>query len=299
MNNEAIEFRKWEEMKCLTRIEKHLLKIKELHAFYQIHKREPKRRSEDIDEKRMAEYIKSIRKQKVINNLSKELEKMINDNLLWFKWDSLRERHNTNINLIKEFYEKNGRQPRRPSHDKNEEILAQYLRNCRQDYKKKEIKEEVFNLIVKNLPWFVWDEFYEKNRLAIEKLSKFHDTFKEPPKYKGKRENENSCYIFLAHLRHDNKTNSIPEYLKDMLKEKCTWLILNPVESRIMEKIMKIKEMYETEKREPRDVLDSILEEKRLAYFLYDARRNKRKNKINKFIEESICEHLPWFSWIK
>ena len=85
-----------------------------------------------------------------------------------------------------------------------------------------------------------------------------------------------------------------------MLKEKCTWLILNPVESRIMEKIMKIKEMYETEKREPTDGrLDSTLEENRLAYFLQDARRNKRKNKINKFIEESICEHLPWFSWIK
>jgi len=300
VKEEAIEFRKWDAMKCVTRLEKHLVKIKELQSFYELHKREPKRLSKDIDEKRKAEYIKSIRKEKNRNNLSKELETMINDNLLWFKWDSLRERHNTNINLIKEFYENNGRQPRRPSHDKNEEILAQYLRNCRQDYKKKEIKEEVVNLIVKNLPWFVWDEFYEKNRLAIEKLSKFHDTFKEPPKYKGKRENENSCYSFLAHLRHDNKTNSIPEYLKDMLKEKCSWLIFNPVESRIMEKIMKIKEMYETEKREPTDGrLDSTLEENRLAYFLQDARRNKRKNKINKFIEESICEHLPWFSWIK
>lgn len=225
---------------------------------------------------------------------------MINENLTWFKWDSLSERHNLNIKLIKEFYEKNKYLPKRPSTDKNEEKLASYLHNCKQDYKKKEIKVEVYNLIISNFPFFVWDDIYEKNRLAVEKLVTFYNIYNEPPKYKGLRENENSCYIYYAHLRNNKKNNNLPEYLEKLINEKCHWIIWNPIEEQILEKIIKLKEFYEINNREPTDGrLDSTLEENRLSYFIQDARRNMKKNKLNPYIKENIEKYLHWFKWIK
>jgi hypothetical protein len=179
--------------------------------------------------------------------------------------------------------------------------LANYLSNCKQDYRKKEIKDEVYNLIKTNLPFFVWDDIYEeKNRLAVEKLATFYNIYNEPPKYKGLRENENSCYIFYAHLRNDKKNNNIPEYLDKMINEKCPWIIWNPIEEQFLEKIIKLKEFYEINNREPTDGrLDSTLEENRLSYFIQDARRNMRKNKLNPYLKENIEKYLPWFKWVK
>jgi len=295
------DLQKYVEVRCLSLIEYHTIKINELKLFYEINKKEPRRLSENIEEKRLAEYIKQRRKDKVKNVLSKIIENKISESLQWFVWDVLSNKHNNNIRLIKEFYEQNKYLPRSSSDDKNEKKLGIYIVNCRKDYKKGEIKKEVYNLINENIPTFIWDYHYEKNRIQVEKLSNFYNKFKEPPKYRGKREYENSAYIYYAHIRNKYKSNEIPDYLKIMLEDKCPWIIYDPIKNGILEKILKIKEFYEKYKKQPSSSDNSPIEEKRFCYFIEDSRQAilKKDNltDIDKFRKEQIEKYLPWFVW--
>ena len=245
-------------------------------------------------EKSYAIWLARKRTDKKKGNINAELEKKINDLLPWFRWDPMNETHIDKINEIVKFYEEHGKEPTK-SH------LSVWMTARRREKARSELSSELENLIKEKLPWFSWDPINEQRDEMLDKLLKYYKQYGKPPTWKGGGVDEATLAAWIIARRQNKKNGSLTIEFENKINTLCPWFVWDSRDDILAAKhkntIYEIKYFYSkygrpVAGRERENGKESVFVE-----WISTIKKNKKKTKLDKEIEELINKELPWFVW--
>lgn len=293
IEKESKEFTRWVNMRCLSLMDKHLLRIEECKAFYEKYAEKPIHKGARENESVLSTWISRIRKVNKLQKLSNELKTKIDASLPWFCWDKYLEGYENSLNELAEFYNKYG-EPKGGGirENGNEKILSWWIGTLRKSRKNGKLPHGFEAKVNSSCPWFRWENNLDEKRYKIlNDIAKFYSEFNEPPKFEGVRKEgmEKSFAIWLARKRTDKKEGKINVELENKMKEIIPWFKWDPMNEAHIIKINEIVKFYEKNGREPT--------KNSLSAWMTTRRREKEKDELSPELEALIKEKLPWFSW--
>ena len=124
----------------------------------------------------------------------------------------------------------------------------------------------------------------------------FYETHGEEPKQEGKRPNEKQLYTWMSHRREDKKKGTLDPTIEAALLAACPWFSFDPFADAHTTAIRELKMFYETHEEGP-GKRGKRPNEKQLAIWMCNRRRDKKKGTLTPDIERQIREALPWFTF--
>jgi superfamily II DNA or RNA helicase len=300
VEKERGEFIKWNNMKCISVMDKHILMIDKIAKFYDANKRKPSKKSENEEERSLGHWLGHRRNDKNKNKLDKKLEALINERLPWYEWrenqDVIWENHMKTIDKIAEFYEVNNKSPSYGSENKEERSLGYWLGDRKGDKKKNKLDKKLEALINERLPWYEWrDIIWENHMKTIDKIAEFYKINKRKPSRGSENEEEKSLGCWLSVRKGDKNKNKLDKKLEALINERLPWYEwIDIIWENHMKTLNKIAKFYETNNRKP-SKKSKKEEEKSLGYWLSRRKGDKKKNKLDKKLEAIINQKLPWY----
>ena len=301
VKEEAIEFGKWDSMRCVSLWERNLKRINEIKVFCETYHTFPKGKGkrDNGHEAILSTFIMTVRENKRCGQLNTNLEKKILELIPDFIWSVFDENHSRKIRQVKEFYEKYGEEPNHSGFRENEKTLSNYISCRRREYKEGKLKETVIALINESWkPWFIWIKEDTHHEDMIKACCEFVEKYKEPPKTAGKREDETQLAGYIAHRREDKRLGKLSSELEKQIIEKCSaWWIWNVIDYTYEINIQKLEEFYSIYKDHPIARGTRSSNETKLAACIGTWRRNKKKGILPDKYEKIIQERLSWIVW--
>ena len=304
VKEEAIEFGKWDSMKCLTVWQRHLYMIDSCCKFVEKYSELPKTSGKRENETQLASYINHRREDKRLGKLTSELEKQIIEKCsAWWIWNVIDYTYEINIQKLEEFYRIYKDQPiARGTRSSNETKLAACIGTWRGNKKKGILPDKYEKIIQERLSWIVWDPLHDSHIENIKAIKEFYIKYNEPPKSKGERENGNEAQLatYMLKKRMDYKAGTIGQPYKDLIDiEWKPWFIWDPSHENHVTKITEIKSFIDKYHCLPNSKgTREDGNEKKLGGYLIKIRESKKSNSLTstiiKLVEETL---LPLFSW--
>jgi len=302
VKEEAIEFGKWEAMKCLTMWERHVLRIKEIKEFYAINGKEPNQRGSRENEKTLANYISCRRREYKEGKLKEMVIALINESWKpWFIWIVEDTHHENMIKACCEFVAKYKEPPKTAGKREDETQLAGYIAHRREDKRLGRLTQELEKLIMDNCSsWWIWntiDHIYTTNIIELEK---FYNIYKEAPIHGGERTpNETQLARCIGTWRGNKKKGILQEEYEKLITGKLPWISWDPLYECNIKNIAAIKDFYNRYKEPPKSKGERDRNnEGKLATFMIKKRTEHNDGTISKEYKDLINkEWVPWFVW--
>lgn len=163
--------------------------------------------------------------------MSTELMTLFETKLPWLNLNNtILENHIKSVEEIALFFSQYKEAPRKNgTRTPNEAKLYEYLNSRKKDKREGSLKPEVEELITSKLPWMSFEKSVMKQHIkTIEQLKEFYDTFKNKPRQRGTRtDNENSLALYISSRKKDYKAGKLNSQVNEMIKEKLPWLELD------------------------------------------------------------------------
>jgi superfamily II DNA or RNA helicase/sulfur relay (sulfurtransferase) DsrC/TusE family protein len=289
---ETREFTTWSAMKAITTRDKQLMIIQQLRQFYETHGEAPKRSGKRPTEKTLTAWIHNRRQDKKNGVLSAEMESNILT-LPWWSWDPYIDSYKKTIEDLKIFYHTYKKVPIRGGTHPNENTLAVWIRNRRNEKKNGTLSAKLETDIL-TLPWWAWDPFIDAHKKTIEELKAFYHTYKKVPIKGGKLSNENILSVWIDNRRRDKKNMTLSAELETAILT-LSWWSWDPFTDAHKKMIEDLKVFYHTYKRVPIKG-GNLANENTLGAWIGSRRSNKKNGTLSVELETEILT-LPWWSW--
>ena len=204
-------------------------KIEEVDAFYKKHGEPPKHNGIRENEPSLWCWLNRRRLDKRKGILTPEkihrIESVFKE---WWKWDLFADAFEDKIEEIYAFYKEHGEPPKKKGKRGNETILAVWIMTRRSDKKKGILTPEKIQRIETVFKdWWSWDRICDGFEDKIEEVDAFYNEHGEPPKKKGKRENENFLWQWIIARRKEKRKGVLtPERIQrieTMFKDWWSW----------------------------------------------------------------------------
>ena len=205
------------------------------------------------------------------------------------------EKHLLVIQRLKRFYEEFGEVPTGNGKRPNENQLAAWMRNRREDKKKGNLDASLEAALLAACPWFSFNPIADAFSTAIRELKMFYEEHGDGPKNGGKRPNEKQLAQWMSDRRKDKKKGTLDPALESALIASCPWFSFDPIADAHTTSIRDIKAFYETFGEEPKQG-GKRLNEKQLAAWMGHRRQDKKKGTLDPTIEATLLTACPWFS---
>ena len=297
---EEKDLKKWtrNQVKCLSIMDKHLLRIEECKIFYNQYRESPKMHGVRDGEDLLSRWMSGIRHSHKSNKLPKDLLNKIVESLPWFIWGNTNTKNtNKTVKELQLFYERHG-EPKHKGEKENglEHKLAVWITNRRVEKRKGKLDVDLENLIKQSFPWFIWEPHDDKILTTLNELQAFYAEFGEP-KFDGDRKlgKEKELASWMSSRRKDYKKGTMLKENENKILETCPWFCWDQFEDKFRKKLYKLKEFYVRTGKEPTNSGDP--EEKSLCRFIIKLRVDKRNNKLSESEQSEIMELFPWFRW--
>jgi superfamily II DNA or RNA helicase len=297
VKEEAIEFEKWEGMKCLTTIEHHLKIIEEIKLFYTNYGEEPYRNGKRETESQLSNYLHNCRHRYSINKLNSDVIKLFEEHLSWFSWNKLEDHHSRMILEIKDYYDK---YKKHPDIKYKDGLLLRYINSRRYDARKNKLPTELKTKIDKAWPWFIWNPKTENHTKKINELKQFYEKYGSEPKSGSMRDNGNEKILwhYILGQRAAKRKSLIEKDLEELIIKELPWFRWNVFDTQHTKSIEQLKLFYETYHDEPKkNGTRADGNEKNLCNYIGDRRKNKKAGTLDPKLEAKIMLELPWFKW--
>jgi len=297
MKEEAIEFGKWDSMKCLTTLDYHKIRIFNTKIFYTKYGEEPYRNGTRDNERQLSSYLHNCRTRYSINKLHSDIIKLFAEHLLWFSWNKLEIHHNKMILEIKEYYDTHKKQPDITYKDG---LLLTYMNSRRYDARKNKLSIELKTKIDKAWPWFIWNPKTENHITKINELKQFYEKYSSEPKKGNMRDdgNEKLLWHYILGQRAAKRKGIIEKDLEELILKELPWFRWNVFDAQHTKSIEQLKLFYETYHDEPKkNGIRADGNEKNLCNYIGDRRKNKKSGTLDPELEGKIMLELPWFKW--
>jgi len=253
----------------------------------------------DGKEKSYAIWLARKRTDKKETNINIELEAKINELLPWFKWDPMNETHIEKLNEIAKFYEENGKEPTKHSENSH---LSVWMTTRRREKAKGDLSVELERLIKEKLPWFSWDPVNEQRNGVLDKLVEYYKQYGEPICC-GIKDGGNEAVLarWISARRRNKKNGSLTLEFEHRINELCPWFKWDSRDDILAAKhkstIYEIKDFYSKYGRPVAGRERENGKEPVYVEWISTIKKNKKKAKLDKELEELINKELPWFVW--
>jgi len=232
-----------------------------------------------------------------MGKLDIQLETKMNESFPWMLWDVLTDRHHIIIDKLVSFYEIHKEGPIHGGVRENEKTLSNWISARRKDNKQGTLSPELKRDITDKCPWISWDPYSEAHITRISELKQFYEKFKEPPKGRGTRLNENTLSSWMTQRRKDKINNTLDADIEKLIAEHLPWFEWTPTANRHSQIIAELHTFYETYKDTPTSGGSRQFNESVLAQWMTTRRNDKKHGKLDTTLEKQINERLPWFPW--
>ena len=172
----------------------------------------------------------------------------------------------------------------------------------RREKAKGELSPDLESLIKQRLPWFSWDPINEQRDEMLDKLVIYYKQYGEPAYgRKGNGANEAVLATWISSRRQNKKNGSLTIEFENKINTLCPWFVWDSREEILAEKhkntVNEIKDFYN---KYGRPIAGRDRENEKEAVFvewISSIKKNKKKGKLDKELEELINNELPWFVW--
>ena len=274
--------------------------INELKTFYNTYSEQPKSRGhrDNKNENKIARWMNTKRMDKKNGTINIELEKIINKELPWFKWNPITDITKKYILELIAFYDKYKEEPsvNGVRDNGNEANLYQWISTKRTRKNKGKLTDDDINEIIVNLPWFNWNPVLEQHLRKIDEIIIFYTKYKTEPKSKRKKDDETQLAVWIGNRRKDKINNKLCPIVEKNINERLSWFRWDPYWENHTKIILELQEFYTKYGEAPRN--KGLRENEGLLYSWISSRRlNRTKDTIEEKLIEKIEKDLPWFSW--
>lgn len=278
--------------------ENHNNKIQMIKEFYENYKEEPSQKGSRHNEKTLANYISSRRREYKLKLLKQDVKDKFSEELPWFVFEKIDNRNNEMLNTIEAFVKQNNRMPKH-NNNTTESKLAGWISDRREAKKlgklSTELEIDINNRFGSSWSWDFIESTFDNNILE---LKQFYETHGESPKKNGGRKNENKLNGCIRTWREKNKKGNLSTEHKNKISEILPWLNWDPLYHQNLEKIQAIKQFVDKYKELPKskgnrdDGNEAIL-----ATYLIKCRKNYKDNKLDKEYIDLINKEWIGFQW--
>ena len=287
----------WMGMRCMTWMEKHMLKIQELKRFYEEFGEGPKDGGKRPNEKQLAKWMSRRRQDKKKGILNPTLEAILFSTCPWFLFNPFATALANNFQGLTEFYNEHGEAPKNRGTRLKEQHLYQWISDIRKDKKKGKLDSVLETTLNEKFSWLSLDPIADAHTLMISDIKQFHAEHGTEPKQKGgKSPNETNMAKWMTQRRTDKKNNKLADVLENALFKSCPWFKFDPATYSHMANIRDLKEFYDKYGKMPGPT-GTLPNEQTLGHWVNMRRQNKRNNNLDPLIESALMAALPSFSF--
>jgi superfamily II DNA or RNA helicase len=270
--------------------------------FYEKNNKNPNSRSTDKDEKKIAIWISHRRMDYKNKILSSDKIDILNKISYW-KWredDIFYEK----LELYKDFYEKNNKNPNSKSTDKNEKKIIHWIRNQKRNYKNNLLSQDKIEILNK-ISYWKWgndikrnnDNQKEKNNKIfyenLELYKEFYEKNNTNPNRNSIDKDEKKIARWISGQRTSYKNKILSEDKIELLNKISHWKWKE--EDPFYDNLELYKEFYEKNNRNP--MRNSVYkDEKKIAQWISGQRTSYRRNLLSQDKIE-ILENLSYWKW--
>jgi len=187
---------------------------------------EGKERGNRDNEKILARWMETRRKEKRSGVLNSEIESAILKALPWFSWNPSKDAHSKIMSEISDFYEKYNVIPTLRGERANEKILATWIFERRKDKKKGRLDDDFESAILKAFPWWSWDPNGDSRIQNIKCILEFYTKYGETPKKGGSRGSENELALWISYCRQRKRMGKLGDDFEVLIRKELSWLSL-------------------------------------------------------------------------
>jgi len=277
-------------MKYMVNDEQHEGRIRQLHEFYAKFG-VPRYNGKRENEKSLDIWIKNRRRDKKKGRNS-ELCERIEREFAWWIWDVFKERSESKIQDLHEFFIANNEPPRNNGCRPNEKALYTWISNLRLS-KKKGKRNRLCNLVERKFSWWKWDIIEDHHFEMIQRLHVFYKDNGVKPRRTHLDKNVRELATWISNRCNDKKLG-INKELCDHIETEFPWWKWNYRAGCHDDTIQLLKVFYSQygvpNKRGTRR------KEKYLGTWISLRRLDKQKG-LNKELCDRIDREFPWWKW--
>ena len=277
-------------------------RVQEVDAFYKKYGEPPNKRGKRENEASLGSWIQNRRKEKKKGDLTPEkiqrIETVFKD---WWSWDPIGDAFENSIQEVDAFYKKYGEPPNKRGKRENEASLAIWIVSRRTNKKKANLTPEKIQRIETVFKdWWSWDPLEDAFDNSIQEVDAFYKKYGEPPKDKGKRENEASLGSWIQSRRSDKKKGDLtPEKIQRIETVFKDWWSWDPLEDAFENYIQEVDAFYKKYGEPPKDK-GKRENEASLGSWIVSRRKEKKKGDLTpERIQRIETVFQDWWSWNK